>query len=92
MASQEYNQITIKCANCATEHTFGSMVDNIGIEICSQCHPFYTGKSNLIDTSGRLEKFHQRVAKASSNNSKTKKVKVRKAKLSIAEIEGEASK
>jgi large subunit ribosomal protein L31 len=44
---------------CACGHTFEtrSTVDKLNVEICSNCHPFYTGKQKLIDTAGRVEKF-----------------------------------
>lgn len=85
--AKQYNDVTIKCANCGTEFTFGSTSDKFGIEICSQCHPFYTGKSSLVDTSGRLEKFNARVQKVADSAKKEKKVKSRKPRLSITDIE-----
>ncbi len=47
---------------CACKHSFhtGSTVDDIHIEICSKCHPFYTGDQKLIDTTGRVEKYKKR--------------------------------
>ena len=55
----EYNTVTVKCACGATFET-GSTKQNISIEICSNCHPFYTGKQKLVDTGGRVEKFRKR--------------------------------
>lgn len=88
----EYNQITTKCANCQTEYTFGSTTDKIDIELCANCHPFYTGKSSLIDTSGRVEKFAARVKAAQADVKKVKKVRTRKARLSITDLNEETSK
>lgn len=57
-----YNkQAKIVCA-CGNTMTTGSTSDEIHVEICSNCHPFYTGKQNLIDTAGRVEKFKKRTA------------------------------
>jgi len=59
------------CA-CGAEYTVGSTMKDIRVEICSNCHPFYTGKEKVLDTAGRVEKFKARRAAASS---KTKKAK-----------------
>ena len=55
----EYKQTTIKCA-CGEVISIGSTKEDILVEICSKCHPFYTGKQKLIDTGGRVEKFNKR--------------------------------
>ncbi len=55
----EYKQTTIKCA-CGEVIAIGSTKEDITVEICSKCHPFYTGKQKLIDTGGRVEKFNKR--------------------------------
>ena len=55
----DYQPTTIKCACGATIET-GSTKQNISVEICSNCHPFYTGKQKLVDTGGRVEKFRKR--------------------------------
>jgi len=61
----EYQQTTIKCA-CGSEIVTGSTKKDIKIEICSQCHPFFTGKQKLVDTAGRIERFKQKYAKFNS--------------------------
>ena len=55
----DYKQTTIKCARGNVIET-GSTKENISIEICSACHPFYTGKQKLVDTGGRVDKFRKR--------------------------------
>ena len=55
----EYKQTTIKCA-CGEVIAIGSTKEDNTVEICSKCHPFYTGKQKLIDTGGRVEKFNKR--------------------------------
>lgn len=55
----EYKQTTIKCA-CGEVISIGSTKEDITVEICSKCHPFYTGKQKLIDTGGRVEKFNKK--------------------------------
>ena len=54
---------TITCA-CGTVYTLGSTKETIAVEICSHCHPFYTGNEKVLDTAGRVEKFKNRVAVA----------------------------
>ena len=55
----DYQQTTIKCA-CGEVIETGSTKKDIRIEICSKCHPFYTGKQKLVDTSGRVDKFNRK--------------------------------
>ena len=64
---------------CACGNTFavGSTKETIHVEICSNCHPFFTGKENLVDTAGRVDKFKKRMA-AKTGPKATKKPRVRK--------------
>ncbi len=55
----DYKTTTVKCACGATFET-GSTKEDITVEICSNCHPFYTGKQKLVDTGGRVEKFKKK--------------------------------
>ena len=54
-----YQQTQIRCA-CGNVIETGSTKKDIRIEICSNCHPFYTGKQKLVDTGGRVDKFRRR--------------------------------
>ena len=58
----EYDQVVAKCA-CGHEFEFGSVEKEIKVEICSACHPFFTGKQKLIDSAGRVEKFMKKYGK-----------------------------
>ena len=58
----EYLDTKVKCA-CGSELEVGSTKKNIRVEICSQCHPFFTGKQKLVDTAGRIERFRRKYAK-----------------------------
>jgi large subunit ribosomal protein L31 len=62
----EVFETTVHCNGCNTTFTTHSTVKDITVEICSNCHPFYTGKQKLIDTAGRVDKFKARQAKAPS--------------------------
>jgi len=55
----------VKCA-CGATFTVGSTKESLEIEICSKCHPFYTGKEKILDTMGRVEKFRKRLEKKKS--------------------------
>ncbi len=55
----KFEKTTIKCA-CGNEIETRSTKDNIRVEICSKCHPFFTGKQKLVDTSGRVDMFKKR--------------------------------
>lgn len=60
----KYNEKIIAKCGCGAEYLVGSTKDSITTEICSACHPFYTGKQKLIDTAGRVEKFRAKQALA----------------------------
>ncbi|MBI3001850.1 MAG: 50S ribosomal protein L31 [Deltaproteobacteria bacterium] len=55
----EYKAATITCA-CGNVTETRSTVQNIHVEICSQCHPFFTGKQKFVDSAGRVEKFKRK--------------------------------
>ncbi|MFA6522645.1 MAG: 50S ribosomal protein L31 [Patescibacteria group bacterium] len=62
-----YNpKASISCA-CGAVLTTGSTSDAIAIELCSQCHPFYTGKQKIVDTARRVEKFEVRAEKKTTS-------------------------
>jgi large subunit ribosomal protein L31 len=68
-----YSNAKIICA-CGNNFTIGSTIKEIHVEICSKCHPFYTGKQKLIDTARRIDRFKARLAKKEIINKKTKKI------------------
>ena len=58
----EYVEAHVRCT-CGNEFTTRSTKPELHVEICSECHPFYTGKQKLVDTGGRVERFQRRAAK-----------------------------
>jgi large subunit ribosomal protein L31 len=58
----EYQAATVTCS-CGTTFQTRSTVSEIRLELCSACHPFYTGRQKLVDTGGRVERFQRRYAK-----------------------------
>lgn len=73
-----YPKATINCS-CGAKFVVGSTEEKMQIEICSQCHPLYTGKQKFIDTAGRLERYEKRVKK--SKALKDSKIKAKKKKI-----------
>ncbi len=55
----EYKEITVTCA-CGNTFLTRSTIDTIHVEICSACHPFYTGKQKMVDSAGRVERFNRK--------------------------------
>jgi large subunit ribosomal protein L31 len=61
----EYVEANVRCT-CGNSFTTRSTQAEIHVEICSDCHPFYTGKQKLVDTGGRVERFRRRQARRSA--------------------------
>lgn len=89
-----YHAATITCA-CGNTITTGSVKDAIAVELCSACHPFYTGQQKILDTARRVEKFTDRAAKAQTDATlghaakvakKAKRAKARQEKREKADI------
>lgn len=57
-----YYSITVSCA-CGAEFEAGSTMESIRVDICSKCHPFYTGEKRILDSEGRVEKFKKKYEK-----------------------------
>ena len=68
----------VSCA-CGNVFTVGSTVPEIHVEICSNCHPFYTGKQKLVDSARRVEKFKEKLAKREKVSAGTKGKKAKRA-------------
>lgn len=76
-----YEKATVKCA-CGNKFETGSTQEHIQVDICSACHPFYTGKHKLIDTAGRIDKFKAKINKAeTAKSAKESREKQKKAKV-----------
>lgn len=70
-----FPEASITCA-CGNKFKLGSTKEKIEVEICSACHPFYTGAEKVLDTAGRVEKFKSRRTKSEAIPKKEKKVKI----------------
>lgn len=71
-----YPNAKVTCS-CGNSFEVGSTEENIHVEVCSACHPFYTGTQKFIDTAGRVDKFRDRMKKAEAMKTK-KSAKVQK--------------
>ncbi|MFP6598835.1 MAG: 50S ribosomal protein L31 [Deltaproteobacteria bacterium] len=58
----EYHEVDVACA-CGNSFKTRSTVERIHVEVCSKCHPFYTGQQKIVDTAGRVERFRKKYAK-----------------------------
>ena len=58
----KYNTKSAVTCACGAVFEVGSTMDKINVEICSQCHPFYTGNEKVLDTAGRVDRFKKRAA------------------------------
>lgn len=67
------NLVKAVCACGATHEITTTLKDDLHLDVCSQCHPFYTGKQNLIDTAGRVDRFRARQQRTSDLQTKVKK-------------------
>jgi large subunit ribosomal protein L31 len=61
-----YNDVQVHCA-CGASWTTRSTKKELSVEICSSCHPFFTGKQKLVDTAGRVERFQRKYGKKVTN-------------------------
>ena len=73
-----YHEKAKVTCSCGNSFEVGSTVAAIGVEICSQCHPFFTGQEKMLDVAGRIDKFKARQAKAATAVKTAKKPRVPK--------------
>jgi large subunit ribosomal protein L31 len=67
----EYHEITVTCACGETFKTRSTKKGDLHVEICSACHPFFTGKQKLVDTAGRVDRFNKRYGKKPAEGAAT---------------------
>lgn len=82
-----FKDAKVTCA-CGNTFTVGATTEEVHVDVCSSCHPFYTGQMKFLDTAGRVEKFKSRMTtKAVKNVSKADKRKAKRAKRIQEELE-----
>lgn len=62
----EYQEITVTCSCGNTFVTRSTLGQDLHVEVCSSCHPFFTGKHKIVDTAGRVDKFRKKYARKSA--------------------------
>ncbi|MEI7818813.1 MAG: 50S ribosomal protein L31 [bacterium] len=91
----DWIETKVTCLGCNTVFTSHSTVPEITVEICSNCHPFYTGKQKLVDTAGRVDRFQalrkksEAIQKTAAPKKATKVEKSEKTKATLADIKNE---
>lgn len=80
-----YPDAKVRCA-CGNEFVVGSTRKELVIDICAKCHPYYTGKQQLVDTAGRVERFRSRTTKAKTVTKKEKKPRIKKPKATPKKV------
>ncbi len=73
----------VRCMTCGTTWTTGATVDSLTVEICSNCHPFYTGEQRIVDTEGRVDKFMKRLKQRDAIRSAQERQKAERAPLDL---------
>jgi large subunit ribosomal protein L31 len=66
----DYTETTVKCS-CGNSFTTRSTESELHVELCNECHPFFTGKQKLVDTGGRVERFQKRYGRTTFTGEKT---------------------
>jgi ribosomal protein L31 len=62
----KYGEVKAVCTSCNTKHVFGSTAEKISVDICSNCHPFYTGNRSTAKARGRVERFNKILEKSNT--------------------------
>ncbi len=82
-----YEEATVRCA-CGNTFTVGATIPEINVEVCSNCHPFYTGQMKFVDTAGRVDAFKAKRAQAKKDVlSKAQRRKIKRLKRIKEELE-----
>src|SRR2546425_7085412 len=68
----KYFEAKVHCGSCGREWTVGSTRPELRVDVCGNCHPFYTGTQNIIDTAGQVERFQKRLEARSGPDARTR--------------------
>ena len=80
-----YPEAKVVCA-CGHTWTVGATVEMIRTDVCSHCHPFFTGQTRIVDTEGQVDRFYKRLDRAVSTEGRGKRAKRRRERQAILEI------
>ena len=82
-----YDDCQVTCT-CGNSFVTGSTLPQIKVEICSACHPFFTGEMKFVDTKGRIEKFREKQEKGKAWTKKTQGKRVKKVQVNLENVSG----
>ncbi len=80
----DYQELTVECS-CGNSFVTRSTADSLHLELCNECHPFFTGRQKLVDSGGRVERFQKRYANTPVKSKKRQKAEAAAADSSDAE-------
>lgn len=75
-----YHSATVTCTQCGNVFETGSVLESIKVDTCSNCHPFYTGKQNVIQADGRVDRFNKRFEEAQKQKAEHDRIVVEREK------------
>lgn len=78
-----WHEAQVRCITCGTTWTTGATVESLTVEICSNCHPFYTGEQRIVDTEGRVDKFMKRLKQRDEIRSEQEQREAERAPLEL---------
>lgn len=78
-----WHEAQVRCITCGTTWTTGATVKSLTVEICSNCHPFYTGEQRIVDTEGRVDKFMKRLQQRDEIRSEQEQREAERAPLEL---------
>ena len=87
----KYHQITVTCS-CGASFQTGSTKDSIVVDICSKCHPFFTGEQRFVDKVGRVQKFQAKQAGATGKKAKKDRKSSQTGPASLTELRAASAK
>ena len=81
-----YQEITTTCSCGNVLPVMSTLKDNLSLDVCAKCHPFYTGKQKILDSGGRVKKFQDRFGASGASKPKAKKAEAKAEETAIEEI------
>ena len=81
-----YQEITTTCSCGNVLPVMSTLKDNLSLDVCAKCHPFYTGKQKILDSGGRVKKFQDRFGASGASKAKAKKAEVKVEETAVEEV------
>ena len=81
-----YQEITTTCSCGNVLPVMSTLKDNLSLDVCSKCHPFYTGKQKMLDSGGRVKKFQDRFGASGASKPETKKAEAKVEETAVEEV------